>query len=101
MTLIIIVIALLFCNRFYLQALCGEIMNNYRQNLETEKEQLLSMLPHVRPDEKARGVKRVREIIDALNEMDNGANWSQEPGDTQAEIVLSEVRSSTKVMVQS
>ena len=76
-------------------------MNNYRQNLETEKEQLLSMLPCAQPNEKARGVKRVREIIDALNEMDKGANWSQEPGDTQAEIVLSEVRSSTKVMVQS
>ena len=73
-------------------------MNNYRQNLETEKEQLLSMLPHVRPDEKRRGVARIREIIDALNEMDNGVNWSQEPGDTQAEIVLSEVRRGVKVI---
>lgn len=71
--------------------------NNYRQTLEAEKESLLSMLPHVRQDEKARGVRRVREIIDILNQMDQGADWSQEPGDTQAEIVLSEVRSSVKV----
>ena len=72
--------------------------NNYRQNLEAEKEQLLSMLPHARPDEKRRGIARVREIIDALNEMDNGVNWSQEPGDTQARIVLSEVRRGAKVI---
>ena len=76
-------------------------MNNYRQNLETEKEQLLSMLPCAQPNEKARGVKRVREIIDALAEMDNGVNWSQEPGDTQARIVLNEVQNIMKVIVQS
>lgn len=72
--------------------------NNYRQNLEDEKETLLAMLPHARKDERARGVARVREIITTLAELDAGKNWTQEPSDTQARIVLNEVQRGLKVM---
>ena len=71
--------------------------NNYRQTLEVEKEYLLNLIPHARKDERAHGVKRVREILSILAEMDNGSNWSQEPGDTQARIVGSEIHNSVKV----
>lgn len=73
-------------------------MNNYRQTLEAEKEYLLDLIPHARADERVQGVKRVREIITILAEMDEGVNWSQEPGDTRARIVLNEVQRGPKVM---
>ena len=72
--------------------------NNYRQNLEAEKEQLLSMLPYANQNERAQCVKRVREIITILAELDSGDNLSQEPGDTKAKIVLSEIQHSSKVI---
>ena len=70
-------------------------MNRYRAQLEAEKEKILYLLDNPRTEGKVHMTRRLREIVTALNEMDEGNNWSQEPGDTKTRIVIQDIHTST------
>lgn len=72
--------------------------NNYAQNIAKEKDSLLSMLPFVSEHERARGVRRIREIVVEEELLEKGEHWTQQESDTKARIVLRDLQISPKTI---
>ncbi len=79
-------------------------MKNYRKWLEERKEQIqdfLALPDEVLPrGERAGLIRELGQILNELDEMDDGAHWTQDKGDTLPKIVINELRSSQKVSRQ-
>lgn len=73
----------------------------YRQRLESEMNEILSMLnggrQHITPSERRRGASRLREIATEMQALDARESWTQPESETLSRIVLNDLRLSRRV----
>lgn len=73
--------------------------SSYRQKLEKERDELQYLLSSGVQQGRGQMVARMRCVLTELDELETGEHWTQVQGDTQARIVLGELRSSLRKVI--
>jgi hypothetical protein len=73
-------------------------MTTQCQRLETERDELLSLLnnPYTPTPARAQLTKELRRVVDEIEALDAGTHWTQAQGDTLGNIVMNELAQNRK-----